>query len=65
MFVVSVVSKDKKEIRRTVKTEKQVLMKYRVQEQKENIPVKATFSAFFNKTPGVHPAPCTMVTVSF
>ena len=58
MFVFSVVSTDKKEKCRTVKTKKQVRMKYRVQEntKKKKMPVKARFSAGVRTGPGAHPA---------
>jgi hypothetical protein len=62
MFVLCVVSKDKKAKCRTMKTKTQVWIKYRVQENSKKIRDGARFSAPFLTGPETHPASYKMST---
>ena len=65
VFLLCVVSEDKKTKCRTIKTKNQVRMKYRVQKNTKEIPVGARFSAPVQTCPGAHSAPSAMSTGSF
>ena len=64
IFVLCVVSKDKKAKCRTIKTKNEIRMKYTIQENKTKILVRVRFSAPVQTGPGAHPASYTTDTGS-